>query len=76
MADVITPSQQHLKGRIGETGLEPGYAEDRWGPWKSHKLLLNDAISNDSGWGSRAGTYKDRFFQRHNRCSRSNIHSV
>ena len=38
-----------------DNGLEPGYAEDKWGPWKSHKLLLSEAIANDAGWGSRAG---------------------
>ena len=44
-----------------ENGLEPGYAEDKWGPWKSHKLLLNEAMTNDAGWGSRAGVLSRTF---------------
>ena len=36
-----------------ETGLEPGYDAEQWGPWKSHGLLLQTAIE-DLGWSENA----------------------
>lgn len=47
--------------KVLESGLEPGYAEDKWGPWKSHKLLLSEAIKSDPSWASRAGVLSRTF---------------
>ncbi|CAK0830221.1 unnamed protein product [Prorocentrum cordatum] len=33
---------------------ERGYSQEQWGPWKSHSLLLQQAIA-ETGWQERAG---------------------
>lgn len=35
------------------TGLQDGYSTTQWGPWKSHSLLLQTAIS-ELGWSAQA----------------------
>jgi hypothetical protein len=57
MADIGVTGKYPGPSKAIEFGLEPGYAEDKWGPWKSHKLLLNQAIRTDQSWSHRAGTH-------------------
>jgi diadenosine tetraphosphatase ApaH/serine/threonine PP2A family protein phosphatase/Ca2+-binding EF-hand superfamily protein len=59
MATSVSPKKE--KAAATESGLEPGYAEDKWGPWKSHKLLLSEAIKSDPSWASRAGILSRTF---------------
>jgi diadenosine tetraphosphatase ApaH/serine/threonine PP2A family protein phosphatase/Ca2+-binding EF-hand superfamily protein len=54
MASIGISNQVPASHETRETGLEPGYAADKWGPWKSHKLLLNESIATDPSWASRA----------------------
>jgi diadenosine tetraphosphatase ApaH/serine/threonine PP2A family protein phosphatase/Ca2+-binding EF-hand superfamily protein len=55
MTDVLRPARQGENAKPVTNGLEPGYAEEKWGPWKSHKLLLSEAIRTIPDWSSRAG---------------------
>ena len=55
MAEVLQTGKLGLPSKAVAHGLEPGYAEDKWGPWKSHKLLLSEAIAQVPDWASRAG---------------------
>lgn len=57
MTSSIVPGRQAASLKAVEKGLEPGYAEDKWGPWKSHKLLLNEAIATTPSWANRAGMF-------------------
>jgi hypothetical protein len=59
MADIGITGKYNGNSKAIEFGLEPGYAEDKWGPWKSHKLLLSEAVRRDQSWSQRAGMYLD-----------------
>lgn len=61
MTEVLRTSKAATPQNAGERGLEPGYAEEKWGPWKSHKLLLVDAIQLVPEWKSRAGVLSRTF---------------
>ena len=61
MTEVISGGNPVLGDKATERGLEPGYAEDKWGPWKSHKLLLTDATTQDASWASRAAVLSKTF---------------
>ena len=52
---------RNVKEPTAESGLEPGYAEDKWGPWKSHKVLLNESVASDPSWSSRAAVLTRTF---------------
>ena len=61
MTEVLRVSKAASPQRAVERGLEPGYAEEKWGPWKSHKLLLIEAIQNVPAWRIRAGVLSRTF---------------
>jgi hypothetical protein len=57
MTEVLRSTKVATPQKATQHGLEPGYAEDKWGPWKSHKLLLAEAIESVPEWRKRAGTF-------------------
>ena len=61
MTEVLRVSKAASPKKAVERGLEPGYAEDKWGPWKSHKLLLIEAIQSVPEWRTRAGVLSRTF---------------
>lgn len=42
------------------TGLQDGYSQEQWGPWKSHGLLLQQSIA-ELGWQEQAQTLANVF---------------
>ena len=55
MNSVMTSGKSPAVVSAVQRGLEPGYAEDKWGPWKSHKLLLSEVMASVPGWANRYG---------------------
>ena len=61
MASLLGTGKLAAGTRAIERGLEPGYAEDKWGPWKSHKLLLSEALATSQSWADRNGVLSRTF---------------
>lgn len=55
MTEIYSNARMVTPAAAMERGLEPGYAEDKWGPWKSHKLLLSEALKTNPAWANRHG---------------------
>eukprot|EP00928_Gymnodinium_smaydae_P019755 TRINITY_DN175_c0_g1_i18.p1 TRINITY_DN175_c0_g1~~TRINITY_DN175_c0_g1_i18.p1 ORF type:complete len:696 (-),score=146.78 TRINITY_DN175_c0_g1_i18:500-2587(-) len=55
-------SNQHMAHVMG---LQEGYSQEQWGPWKSHGLLLSQAIA-DLSWQESAQTLI-KLFKEHSR---------